>query len=816
MSPEPLNYDTLIDALADGTPIDWTAVETRGGADRNSRRYRNLRLVARVAELHRTLGDTVAGDEEAETAVTAVSEIPATWGHLDVRRRLASGAFGDVLLARDPDLDREVALKLVRPSGSAQRSAERLLKEARILARVRHPNVVTIHGVAVQDGRPGLWMELVSGRTLEALVQAGRLGPGEVTAIGVDICRALAAVHAVGLVHGDVKAQNVMREDGTGRIVLMDFGAGRLEEGGTGAVAGTPLYLAPEALAGEPATQRSDTYSLGVLLFHLLTGQYPYSADDIDGLREAHATGARKFLRDLRPDLPARFVAVVERALERDPIARFATAGATERALVAAGSPPAKLGWSIGWWAAGLAAAVVLGIALLRVPAALPEATSIAIMPFSAAGHPDLNGLTRNLVRELQRYDILVKYGATGREDVAPDVSQAGLDVQDVVQGRLSADSMLHVDLARAGVSPRWTKEYKTDMPPMLARTIAADLATEMRLRLRSGAPAGHQTPSVEAYNAYNRGRVLWEARTADSLMQSIGLFEKAAKLDPRYAEPWAGMADAYIALGVPAFGPLSPMEARRLAKERALKAYQIDPDLVEVQTSLAFASFFQDWDWDLAEARFQKAFALNPQYALAHHWYADYLNAMGRQQEAMNEILEAQKLEPLSVIIDRDVAWHYFFQKRYDEAITHLEGTLRTAPNYDAARSLLARALAERGRYAEAIDQLEHLSEKFSRGTKLAFLAYVHAASGNSAEADALMRQKAQMDGYTPPYYDALVYAAEGRNADALTALERAYNEQDSTLVSLYIDPRLERLHAEPRYLALVRKMKYPNAVQP
>src|SRR5262249_17679817 len=274
--------------------------------------------------------------------------------------------------------------------------------------------------------------------------------------------------------------------------------------------------------------------------------------------------------------------------------------------------------------------------------------------------------------------------------------------------------------------------------------------------------------------------------------------------------------------MGVPAFGPLDPIEARRRARAAATRAIEIDPDLVEAHTSLAFATFFHDWNWEEAERRFQKAIALNPQYALAHHWYADYLNAMGRQNEAMSEIREAQKLEPNSVIIDRDVAWHLFFQKRYDEAIAQLEGTLGKAPSFDAARSLLARALAERGRYGEGISQLEQLTADFKPVIKLSFLAYVYATSGDSAKADALMGEKSVLEkspeknGYAPPYYDALVYTAEGRNADALTALERAYREQDSTLVSLYIDPRLERLHADPRYVSLVQRMHYPKAPRP
>ena len=226
-----------------------------------------------------------------------------------------------------------MALKLLRRGISNNPSTARLLAEAQTIAKVRHPNVVTIHGADVREGRAGLWMELVNGRTLETwLLDNGVLGAGEAVTIGRDICRALAAVHGSGLIHGDVKAQNVMREEG-GRIVLMDFGAGQAQ-GAPTTTSGTPLYLAPEVLAGAPSTTQSDIYSLGVLLFHLLTNQYPCYAADIDGLRAAHAQGERLRLRDLRPDLDARVVDVVERALEADPAQRFATAGTMEQALL--------------------------------------------------------------------------------------------------------------------------------------------------------------------------------------------------------------------------------------------------------------------------------------------------------------------------------------------------------------------------------------------------------------------------------------------------------------------------------------------------
>ena len=220
MLPERDQYESLLESVADGADVDWAALDAAAATSAQRNRYRNLRLVARVAELHRTLVLEEEDRSLTNLATSAPAADPQTWGHLSISSRLASGAFGQIYRAHDPQLNRAVALKLLRRDIAQLRSVDRLLEEARTLAQVRHSNVVIVHGADVRDGRAGLWMELVDGQTLEAWVATqGRMGAGEITAIGIDLCRALAAVHGEGLVHGDVKAQNVMREKG-GRIVL--------------------------------------------------------------------------------------------------------------------------------------------------------------------------------------------------------------------------------------------------------------------------------------------------------------------------------------------------------------------------------------------------------------------------------------------------------------------------------------------------------------------------------------------------------------------------------------------------------------------
>lgn len=272
------------------------------------------------------------------------SDRSKVWGHLRLIELVGVGSFGSVFRAWDDKLQLEVALKLMRSSDEAAAigsptPSKDLLKEPRMLARVRHHNVVRVFGADCHDGAVGLWMELVKGRTLLDIVKAhGPMSADEATLIGMHLCGALAAVHRAGLLHRDLKASNVMREDG-GRVVLMDFGAGRpipLAGEWILDIVGSPAYLAPELFLGRKPSVASDIYGLGVLLYHLVTGEYPVDGTTAQEVELAHRQERRNPLRDARPDLPASFVAVVERALSPNPKQRYQSAGNVGAALAAA------------------------------------------------------------------------------------------------------------------------------------------------------------------------------------------------------------------------------------------------------------------------------------------------------------------------------------------------------------------------------------------------------------------------------------------------------------------------------------------------
>jgi serine/threonine protein kinase len=383
-------------SISDGIAVDWARLPRPQAPGQATAVLQEMAVLDRIAQFHRKDIESEAPTDARRANETRTVE-HEVWGHFRLLEKIGKGTFGVVYRARDTKLDSEVALKLLN-------SAFELPTEARNLARVRHPNVVTVYGTDQIDGRIGIWMEFVNGRTLGSLLKSnGPYGAREAAGIGVDLCRALAAVHAAGLVHGDVKAHNVMRAAG-GRTVLMDFGTGKdlvpeAEVSGSGGdFAGTPLYVAPEVFEGQPRTKRSEVYSLGVLLYHLVTDAYPVEGKTRAELERAHRSGERKFLRDVRPDLPDTFVYAVERALAVNPQERYATVGAFEGALAhfSDGRPapqpvppkPIRLVAAALIGAAGLAGATYWLGNRSTTPASAPTTSTPGAASAVAAGSP--------------------------------------------------------------------------------------------------------------------------------------------------------------------------------------------------------------------------------------------------------------------------------------------------------------------------------------------------------------------------------------------------------------------------------------------
>ena len=372
----------VAEAILDGSPVDWNGRDAAVAGET----ARQLQVIQQLIDVHRQQDVPALASTTVSLPANSAedSEEGEPWGPLILRERVGGGAFGEVFRAWDPALRHEVALKRLRlPEDALPSFRAAVLREGQLLARVKHPNVVVVHGACQVAGEVGIWTEFLHGRTLEQVVKdEGPMSAQEASVVGDCLCRAVAAVHAAGLVHRDVKASNVMREAG-GRIVLVDFGAGIdgdvLAGWATTRMAGTPLYLAPEIFDGRSASKSSDVYSLGVLLFFLVSGTYPVAGRTLADIRAAHKAGRRRLLSDLRPELPGAFVRVVERATAPLPEDRYQSAGALLRDLTE-GQVPGRDGafsrWPIvaallaataGFWILGLLTSLAFNVTLGRV-----------------------------------------------------------------------------------------------------------------------------------------------------------------------------------------------------------------------------------------------------------------------------------------------------------------------------------------------------------------------------------------------------------------------------------------------------------------
>ena len=391
MSQERERIDELSEAISDSQEIDWDAEQRAAKDPEDARVIRQLALVAHLADANRRLSSNSR-------------DLPfPTWGHLRLLTLVGAGSYGDVFRAWDETLEQEVALKLYHPSAQLDPIKRNvLLEEARNLAKVRHENVVRVLGADIHRGRIGFWMEFLVGETLESILASqGKLDTREASAIGIKVCRGLSAVHAAGVIHRDIKPANVFRE-ADGRVCLLDFGAGTAEPHSSQRI-GTPVYMAPETLLHARSSKHSDIYSLGVLLFHMVSNRFPVESADRQELQRKHESRERLSLADLQPDLPTAFQRIVKKCLEPDPANRYADVGEVASALseVCAPRTPRR--------ARQVAAlSILVSLAFVSIPLgsiyvvrraqhteSRPTAPTIAVASFrSLAGLPDSTSAT--------------------------------------------------------------------------------------------------------------------------------------------------------------------------------------------------------------------------------------------------------------------------------------------------------------------------------------------------------------------------------------------------------------------------------------
>ncbi len=803
------SLEDVAGAILDGTAVDWPVVES-GTAESDQTLLRQLKTLAALRL------SAAAPQPKTDAGLSA-------WGHLRVFERIGHGAFGEVYRAWDTRLDREVALKLLPDDLSgAEASASSVIQEGRLLARVHHPNVATIYGAERIEGRIGLWMEFIKGRTLEQSLKAGAtFTPKHATRLGIDLCRAVSAVHSAGLLHRDIKAQNVMVTD-EGRLVLMDFGTGHeLDQPSGSAIAGTPLYLAPEVLSGSAATARSDVYSVGVLLYRLLTGSYPVQGRTLAELRRAHADRAD---RDVSVDgVPRRIGRVIARALSANPERRFASADAMGNALVTADALPRRVFFSAAAAAviASLAATAWQYAAGARSAAATPPAGAaaiadvpgIAVLPFTnLSSEPDsdyfVDGLTSEVIRHLGELGLPVKSKTSSFffKGKSPDLQTIAeqLKVGLVVEGDMQrVGNHLRVNaqfVSVAGDVPLWS--YRFDGPIEDAFKVQDEIARAIVNKLRlslTRQPRLYQT-NVAAYQLYLRARTLVDRAGTDSAKQGAALFQQVIDRDPTFAPAYAGLADAYATMSWQLTG-LSADEGLEGMRPAAARALELDRLSAEAHAAMG-ATYARERQWDAAERSFEQAIDLNPSLSHVVTAYSGSTLIPTQQFEKALQLLAiALVSDPLSLDVKREQAVVQFSAGRYAEAIANLRQVLAVDPEFPFANQMLARALNHSGNPEEAVAVLQKSpGQGWDR-----WMASAYVKTGRDADMDRLIAAHTNEH----PYRQALIYAALGDKDRTFQALDRAVGRVAAPrLATLLVYPEMALLRGDPRLEALRKRL--------
>ena len=816
-------------------------------------------------------------------------------GRYEIRSKIGAGGMGEVYLALDTELDRMVAIKILPGHlASNQQRLQRFIQEAKATSALNHPHILTIHEIGIEGATRFIATEFIEGETLRPRMTEG-LKLTEILEIAIQTVGALAAAHTAGIIHRDIKPENIMiRSDGY--IKVLDFGLAKLTEPagsvtdneaptkamvntGDGAVMGTAKYMSPEQAKGTSVDARTDLWSLGAMLYEMVTGHAPFAgetpAETISLILKKEPAPLARYSHEA----PAELERIVTKALTKDREERYQSARdllvdlrnlkrklevdaeidrtgpiKLDSASSTSGGPGPK-GTISGPAAATAPAAssaqyIVSGIKQHKLAVAIAIVVlfvagvgvafylharnnevaidSIAVLPFDNQNHdPETeylsDGFTDSIINSLTQLPNLKVIARSSvfrykGKQTDPIAVANELGVRAVLTGRIMqrGDSVtIGVELVDARDNKQlWGEQYERKLSDMISvqREIAQEITSNLRLRLSGSEQeraTKHYTEKPDAYQLYLRGRFYWNKRTGEAIKTAIEYFNQAIEKDPGYALAYVGLADCYV---VPA-NPQPPNEKMPKARAAAMRALELDETLAEAHTALARVLVVYDWDWAGAEKEFKRAIELNPRYAGVHQWYGGYLEMLGRRDESLAERRQALELDPLSLTINFELGLAFYYARDYDKAIQQFQKTLELDPNFPLVYAHLPAAYEQKGMYDEAIAGFQK-GITLRGGTEWSFsmsgLGHVYGLSGKKAEARAVLDelQRTSRQQYVPADSIALIYAGLGEKDQALTWLEKAYEEHAFKMAWLKVEPQWDSLRSDPRFADLVRRV--------
>jgi serine/threonine-protein kinase len=790
--------------------------------------------------------------------------------------KIGEGGQGTVYRAVDTTLDRPAVVKVLPPDlTDSPSNLVRFEREAKLASSLDHPNICTIFGLHKVDGIHFIAMQYIEGRNVRELVAGRPLDLRQTLSIAIQVTNALAAAHARGIVHRDIKARNVMVTR-NGTVKVLDFGLAKLIEPPharssdpqlteVGVPYGTSTYAAPEQAQGLPVDHRGDVFSTGVLLYEMLAGTWPFRGKTALDVRYAVVYHRPKPIAEARgedSEMIQRIQTILDKALAKDAEDRYqriedlraelqevlrelegdSSLGNTLTDATQTMAPPAALPKHQAFWTrprvfVSIAVVVILTVGLsfiffhrFRSAESSSNINSLAVLPFTNSD-PSAeylsDGITESLIENLSQFpDLKVKSSSTvfhykGRNADPKEIGRE-LGVHALLSGNIvQRGDELEVSVELIDVrddSHIWGERYDRKVSEIVAlpQQISRDVSQKLRLR---GDGTDHAritrnySPDSEAYRLYLQGRYNWNKRTVEGLQKGIEYFGQAIMRDQDYSLAYAGLADCYLLLNV--YNVTSAADSYPKAEAAANRALSINSNLAEAHTSLGFVTYRYHLKWAEAEQHFKKAIALNPSYATAHQWYASYLAAVGRLNEAVAEAKTAHELEPFSLTIYSDYVRDLYYAGQLDQAHDEATKLLEMDRNFARAYYELGLVLEAQERYDDAIAAFRNaLKTAPDNVAVLTALGHAQAVAGKKNDAERMIVKLRELSKkqYVSPFQTAVIYAGLDNRKLALDWLEKSREERFNWLPFLQVDPVFKNLRSETRFIELSKSLGLPT----